>query len=327
MVKDQIKYGLIATILIAILGYYLNSFVPLVGATSLSLILGIIIGNLFLQDKKYIAGVKFSEKKILSTAIMLLGVTLQLSTVFSLGIKGIIFIILIMAFTILINLYIGKLLGFSQNFSLLMGAGNAVCGSSAIVASSSVLDAKEDEIGIPIAIVNLIGTIFMFVLPFLAIKVLKLNDFQSGALIGGALQSVGQVVASGNSLGEDVEKIAILFKMIRVSFLGVIIIIFSIIQSNSTLTKKDHKIKFHIPKFIIVFFILSFLVSLGVINNYTQHILKNLSHYLLLIGMAAIGMRVRFKELLNEGFKGVLFGFLSMAIQLTFIISLVKLIF
>jgi len=325
MKKDMIS-GLIACVIIGMLAKLTSTILPLVGSTSLAIIIGIIAGNTLAKDKKYLPGVKFSEKTILPGAIMLLGATLHLSAITSLGIKGIIFILLEISLVIGINLVIGRSLGFSKNFSLLMGAGNAVCGSSAIAAAAPVLGAKEDEIGIPVAVINLIGTIFMFILPVVAFNILGYTPMESGGLIGGGLQSVGQVVAGGNFLGEEAAKFSILFKMIRISMLGGVVLIFSLINNKNSNNINTKKNKLPVPSFIIGFFLLSILVTLGFLNNQVRDILGFLSNNLLLVAMAGIGMRVKFKELLSEGPKALLFGIIAMFSQIALLIILIKLI-
>ena len=328
MNKDIIK-GLFVCIIVGILAEFSSRVIPFVGATSLAIIIGIIVGNTVAKDKKYLPGVKFSEKVLLSNAIMLLGASLHLSAITSLGFKGVIFILLEVSLVIFINLIIGRSLGFSRNFSLLMGSGNAVCGSSAIAATAPALGAKEDEVGIPIAVVNLIGTIFMFILPFIAIKTLNYTPMESGGLIGGGLQSVGQVVAGGNFLGTETGKFSILFKMIRISMLGGVVLVFSFInkKKSDNVSTTPKKYKLPVPAFIIGFFILSIMVTMGFINNQTQNILDIISDNLLLVAMAGIGMRVKFKELLSEGPKALLFGILAMLCQIVLLILLIKLIF
>ena len=325
MKKNMIS-GIMACIIIGILSKFISTLFPLIGATSLAVIIGIISGNTLTKDKKYLPGIKFSEKTILSGAIMFLGATLHLSAITGLGIRGVTFILLEISFVIIINLIVGRFLGFSKNFSLLMGAGNAVCGSSAIAATAPVLGAKEDEIGIPIAIVNLIGTIFMFILPLISFNILGYTPLESGGLIGGGLQSVGQVVAGSNFLGEEATKFSILFKMIRISMLGGVVLVFSFIGSKNSENIDIKKNKLPIPLFIIGFFILSILVTLGILNDQTKDILGLLSKNLLIIAMAAIGMRVKFKELLSEGPRALLFGMIAMFFQIPLLIILIKLI-
>ena len=52
-----------------------------------------------------------------------------------------------MGLTILAAYWIGRKLGFGKKFSLLMGAGNAVCGSSAIATVSPVIKAESKDKG------------------------------------------------------------------------------------------------------------------------------------------------------------------------------------
>jgi len=273
MKKNMIS-GIMACIIIGILSKFISTLFPLIGATSLAVIIGIISGNTLTKDKKYLPGIKFSEKTILSGAIMFLGAS----------------------------------------------------GSSAIAATAPVLGAKEDEIGIPIAIVNLIGTIFMFILPLISFNILGYTPLESGGLIGGGLQSVGQVVAGSNFLGEEATKFSILFKMIRISMLGGVVLVFSFIGSKNSENIDIKKNKLPIPLFIIGFFILSILVTLGILNDQTKDILGLLSKNLLIIAMAAIGMRVKFKELLSEGPRALLFGMIAMFFQIPLLIILIKLI-
>ena len=65
-----------------------------------------------------------------------------------------------MILTILFCIIVGKKLGFTEDFHLLMASGNAVCGSSAIGATAPVIKAKDVDKPITITLVNLTGTIF-----------------------------------------------------------------------------------------------------------------------------------------------------------------------
>jgi uncharacterized membrane protein YadS len=108
--------------------------------------------------------------------------------------------------------------------------------------------------------------------------------------------------------------------------LGGVVLIFSLINnknSNNTNTKKS---KLPVPPFIIGFFLLSILVTLGFLNDQMKDILGFFSNNLLLVAMAGIGMRVKFKELLSEGPKALLFGIIAMFSQIALLIILIKLI-
>ncbi len=115
-----------------------------------------------------------------------------------------------MATVIISTILIGKRLGFSDNMSTMMAGGNAVCGSSAIGAIAPSIGAKDDEKGQVITLVNLLGTVMMLTLPFLGTMLYGKDLLANSALLGGTLQSVGQVVAGASLINPETYVIAFL---------------------------------------------------------------------------------------------------------------------
>ena len=299
--------GLLVAVAVAVVGMFIAKFVPKLGAGTISIFLGMFVGNLFLNQDIFQKGYKFSETDILSYSIVLLGATLSVSTLLELGVGGFVFIVLQMAITIVGTLYIGKKLGFSQNFRFLMASGNAVCGSSAIAATAPVIDADDKEKGIAITIVNITGIVLMFILPVIANALFKADTMQTGALIGGTLQSVGQVAASGAMVGESVKDMAMIFKILRVVLLVVVVFVFGHLKNKSKEEIVEEEIqeiekkKVRIPWYVIGFFVTCALFSLKVIPVNVSHICKSISNNLEIIALAAIGLRVNVRELLKQG--------------------------
>ena len=296
--------GLLVSIAVAFVGILLAKFVPKLGAGTISIFLGMFVGNLFLNQEVFQKGYKFSETDILSYSIVLLGATLSIGTLLELGIGGFVFIILQMAITVIGSIYIGKKLGFSENFRFLMASGNAVCGSSAI---APVIEADDKEKGIAITIVNITGIVLMFILPLIAKALFHAETMQTGALIGGTLQSVGQVAASGAMVGEEVKDMAMIFKILRVVLLVVVVFVFGHLKqkSNGEIVKEEvteiEKKKVKIPWYVIGFFVTCALFSLKIIPLNVSHICKTISNNLEIIALAAIGLRVNVRELLKQG--------------------------
>lgn len=314
--RNQLRGGLVCLIL-ALIAKKAVVLAPSLGSTSFAIILGIIAGNTIATDKRLAPGVVYAEKKLLPLAIMFLGVTLNIGDVLAVGGRGIIYILIIMSVVIGSSIKLGRILGFTKEFSMLLGAGNAVCGSSAIAAASPIVGAKEDEVGISVAVVNLMGTIFMFILPVVAVKVLHLNDVDAGALIGGTLQSVGQVAASGGMIDTRVQTYATLFKMLRVVMLGGVILLYSyILKKEEKMHQKGVRGKMGIPPFIMGFFLLCILTSLSLIPQMGVGAIKTASKWLMLVAMAGIGMRIKVSELLKEGPKALLAGTVLTLIQI-----------
>ena len=251
---------------------------------------------------------------MLSYSIVLLGATLSISTISELGFSGVIFIVLQMTITIVGALYIGKKLGFSDNFRYMMASGNAVCGSSAIAATSPVIGADDKEKGISITIVNVTGIFLMFLLPAIAKFLYNSGITQTSAMIGGILQSVGQVVASGAMVNEHVKDLSTIFKIVRIIFLVVVVFVLGHLKhkSNKEIIEEEvqdiEKGKIKVPWYVIGFFITCALFSLNIISNDVSILCKEISNKFEIIALAAIGLRVNVKDLIKQGKSVSLYG-------------------
>lgn len=325
----KIMPGFLVCLLIGVIGKIIAKFIPSLGAATFAIILGIIAGNTVFNKRKYDEGSKFSERDLLSYSIVLMGATLNLTDILSVGVRGILFIITQMGLTIMGTFLIGRKLGFNRKFSLLMSAGNAVCGSSAIASVDDVVNPSSKDKGIAVTIVNITGTILMFVLPIIAAFVYQSETLQTSALIGGTLQSVGQVIASAEFVNEHVLEFATIFKILRIIMIALVVILFSRINTNEEgkLFENKHakgKIKVRIPWYIMGFFILSVINSLGLISESISSAAHFISGQFEIIALAAIGMRVKFSDLAKEGPKGMLYGALVGSMQIIFALVLIK---
>ena len=330
-IKDIIP-GFIVSVAVALLSMFLAQFVPKLGAATIAIFLGMIVGNLFFKQKVFIKGYKFSETDLLSYSIVLLGATLSVSTLMELGVGGFVFIILQMTITIVAALFIGKKLGFSQNFRFLMASGNAVCGSSAIGAVAPGIDADDDEKGISITIVNVTGIVLMFLLPLISSILYNHEAMRTSAMIGGTLQSVGQVVASGAMVNEQVKDLSTIFKILRVIMLVVVVLVFGHLKhkTNEEIVEEEivaeKKGSVKVPWYVIGFFITCALFSLNIITPEVSAFCKALSNKFEIIALAAIGLKVNVKELMRQGKKVTMYAAGVGLVQIISAIALIALL-
>lgn len=334
--------GLSLAVLTAIIATLFALFIPAIGAAPIAIFLGIILGNLFFKQDILKLGTRFAEGRLLEYAIVLLGFSVTFSTLAELGLAGTLYISLQIIGTIIFAITIGKFLQFSQSYYLLMASGNAVCGSSAIAATAPVIGASESERGLIITIVNLMGTIMMFLLPLIAMFVYGEKVLQ-GAFIGGILQSVGQVIASASMLGPEVMRDATIFKIMRIASLVLIVIAFAEIAKrtaamtedsakniNSTLDKpidtpKRKPITTLIPWYLFGFIIACALNSLNIIHASITGILLTISHYFEVTALAAIGLRLNFALLKQQGGKLALYALILGSAQISLALVLIHL--
>lgn len=312
--------GVFLAIIIMVIAKLLSSYLPTLGAALLALILGILVRQVLANFSSFIAGVTWSEKYILETAIVFIGFGFEISKFKEIGFStlAIIFgsIILILILALLLQKIFGRK---DKNLFLLLGAGSAICGSSAIGATAPLIQAKEEETGVSLAVINLLGLLGMILLPFIA-NLFTFSNLETGILLGGILQSVGHVVGSAFGINAEVGQLATVVKMGRVAFLvPFLLIVYFMFRTKSDGTK----LKF--PMFIVFFLGAVFLSQTGLFNPSIVKYLSKTGDTLLNIGMAAIGLKINIKSLWTISGKAFVAGLSIFIIQI--IVYIVYLIY
>ena len=343
---DGILPGLAVSILISLVSQFFARFLPTLGAALIAILLGMLLGNTLLNRPGLSQGTKFSEKRLLEYAIVMNGLILDFQVLKSAGIKGFVFILLQMGLTIFVTYRLGKVFGFGKRFSLLMGAGNAVCGSSAIGTVSPIVQADNKEKGISITIVNLTGTALMVLLPVLGAVLYGSDTLRTSALIGGTVQSVGQVVAAAKLVNDDVVTLATVFKLMRVLLIIGVAVLYGRMNMNegeSLFTRKKRAeitaseesgasttpaaVSYGVPWFLTGFVVFFLIRSFIGVPDSILIASKAISTQFEVAALAAIGMRVKFADIIKEGPKAMLYGLTVGAVQVVMAVALIRVFF
>ncbi len=329
---SKIGPGFSMALVIAIVSYLLNRFVLQgLGAATIAILLGIILGNVYFKQPILFLGTAWSEKKLLEFSVMFLGATVTFQTIGKLGWSGVGFIILQMIATITFVLFVGKKLGFSHNITVLMASGNAVCGSSAIAAVEPVIGADTGEKRTSIAMVNLMGTILMLTLPLIGTWLFGTNDLLRGALIGGTEQSVGQVVASATMVNSETTTLATLFKIMRIILLVFVVLYFGTRHQKERkieTSPSDIKLKRQsfLPWYVMGFLVLCTLDTFVHFAPELSTTAKFISGWCETIALAAIGLRLNLVEFVKAGKKLLIYGISTLLFQVILAFILISLL-
>lgn len=323
----QIAYGVVLCTLMGVLALFLSTYFP-IGAVSIAIILGIVVGNLIKPGETFRKGITYSERHILAFAIALMGVNLNYLILKELGYKSILIIIVAMAVTLLSSLVFAKIFKLNKKFVLLLGIGNGICGASAIAATKQIIGANEEEIGLSVSIINFLGTIGIFLLPLISV-VFKFTEISSGILIGNTLQAVGQVVAAGFSISKSAGEIATIVKMGRILMLlpVIFVLIFALSKKEAGKAHGKKQKKHGVPLFIIGFILFSLIPTFGLLPREYITVISKISHYTLIIAMAGVGLRITFISIIRDGKSALLIGSLIFLLQIIFSSSMVYLFF
>lgn len=275
-------------------GMLCAAYLPGPGALTITIVFGMLAANLTPLREMGKDGVRFCEKRCLHAAIACMGFELQLSAARGLGGRAVAVIAGVIISSLLLGLIISRFSSLPKKLVLLLGIGNGICGSAAIAASAPLLEAEKEDVGISVAVINLIGAGAIFFLPFLA-GVLKLDQGASALLIGGTVQAVGQTLAAALQLGGDTGKLAIVVKMGRVLMLGFVLLFISMAAGR----KKSSG--FPLPPFIVAFLATALAVNLLPLPSPFIDIAAHLKKALLYPAMAAIGMGIDLKSIRRFG--------------------------
>lgn len=324
-IKRQMIAGILLTLAVALVAKFVSPWLPTLGAEALAMVLGIILGNTVFAQQRWGAGVKWAEKYPIEIGIAALGLNVTLQNIESLGWTGIIFILLQMLATILVVMWLGgRVFKVVPQTAMLMGAGNAVCGSSAIASVAPAVGATDDQRRTSVATVSLAGVILLFVLPIIGPAVFPHNDLLVSALIGGTVQSVGQVSGTASLVGGDVVTYAPIFKMLRVIMLSVVVILMARHASKLTpIEATAPKTSVKIPWFVMVF------VVLMLVNSFISlpHVLTGTAHEITsffgIVNLAGIGLNLKWQTIKQSGMKFLGYGLVTIIFQVVLAIVLI----
>lgn len=328
-IKKNMVAGIVLTLALALVAKLLSPFLPTLGAEALAMLAGIVLGNTVFANQRWGAGVKWAEKYPIEIGIALLGLNVTLQNMESLGWSGVIFILLQMALTILFVMWIGgRVFKVSPQSAMMMGAGNAVCGSSAIASVAPAVGATDDQRRTSVATVSLAGVILLFVLPVIGPAILP-NNMMVSALIGGTVQSVGQVSGTASLVGGSVVTYAQIFKMLRVIMLSVVVIFMANHASKlsnlaaTTSAKSANKTKINIPWFVTVFIIFMLINSFVTLPHVLTNSAEQVTSFFGVVNLAGIGLNLKWSTIKSSGAKFLGYGLVTIVFQVAIAIALI----
>ena len=319
--------GIVLSLAIAALACFLESLLPihLIGSAVIAMFIGMIF-NYFLQNTKIFAsGLKFTSKKILKLAIILLGLSLNITTILNVGKMS----LLVMIFTLLTcfggGYFIGRALGLNWKLSNLISAGTGICGGSAIAAIAPTIEADDNDVAYAMSATFLFDMAMILLFPIMG-RAIGMTDQAFGIWAGTAVNDTSSVVATGYAFSEAAGDFATMVKLTRTLAIIPTVITFSLIQlrlkrkealaksENVGELKANFKITKIFPWFILGFLAMSIVASLCSIPADVVSHTKSISKFLMVSALAAIGLNTSFSNLKKSGIRPMIHGFIISAL-------------
>ena len=324
--------AVIAGIATFLSGLSIGSFsLEVIGAPVFSIVIGMVITAVFSKfssDERVKDGITFSSKKILQWAVIILGFTLNIKTVLSVGGKSLPVILSTIAVSLIVAYIMCKLLKVDKKVSILVGVGSSICGGSAIAATAPVIDADDEEIAQSISVIFLFNVIAALIFPTLGNAIGLTND--GFALFAGtAVNDTSSVTAAASAWdsmkGTDglVLAQATTVKLTRTLAIIPITLVLAVARARKAKKEggenKKVSIKKIFPWFIIYFVAASLITTLVALlpesgftvfyNDYFVSGAKWLAKFFIAMAMCAIGLNTNIVNLVKKGGKPIAMGF------------------
>ncbi len=312
--------GILLCALIAVIASLAGSVVPLVGGAVFGILFGILIGFVKRPDATAV-GIKFTGKKVLQYAIILLGFEMKMSLVLEVGSRSLFVMLFTLSASFITAALVAKALKVSPNEAILIGVGTSICGGSAIAATAPVIRAGDDEVAQSISTIFLFNIIAVFLFPALG-RLLGLSDQGFGLWAGTAVNDTSSVVAAASAWSQasgnnDALALATIVKLTRTLMIVPITLVLAFYTARKTRRNgsgaqggalASYSFVSTFPWFVLGFVAAAVLNSTLPIPASWSSTLVKVGKFMIVMAMSAIGLSTNLKRLLTNGRRPILLG-------------------
>ena len=271
----------------------LGRVAPLVSPLLIALILGAIAANVPMRRGGIPSAHSSATKILLRVGVVLIGLRLPLQDIVSIGLPGIVVIVVTVVVTFAVTCIVGDRLGIERGLVTLIASGFSICGASAIAAVEGGIRRRNEDVALAIAMVTLFGSAMIVILP-LSGHLLGLSTRQQGVWAGASIHEVAQVVAAATTAGAAAVAIAMTIKLGRVALLFLAYLAARHRDGGGPEEGMSAPI---LPWFVIGFLIAAAIRTADVIPPSTLDVADLITTLLLASAMFGLGLGMRFKTL------------------------------
>ena len=313
--------GLLLCLGLALPAFFLGKVFPVIGGPVFAILGGIVLA-LFLKERSaFDAGIKFTSKKILQYAVVLLGFGMNLEVVMETGKQSLPIIVCTITTSLVIAYVLHRIMHIPGKISTLVGVGSSICGGSAIAATAPVIDADEEEVAQAISVIFLFNILAALIFPVLG-GVLGFSTASGetfGIFAGTAVNDTSSVTAAASTwdsmyqLGNQTLDKAVTVKLTRTLAIIPITLVLAFLRGRKAEGENGDKVSLKqvFPFFILFFIGASVITTLAASAGAPMEVfqpLKTLSKFFIVMAMGAIGLNTDVVKLIKTGGRPLLMG-------------------
>ena len=311
--------GVLFALVIAVPAWLLGKRFEVVGGPVFAILIGMVLALLVPAEKgeHLQMGVKFTSKKVLQYAVILLGFGLNLAQIAQVGLTSLPIIVSTIATSLAVSFVLCRALNIPGKISTLIGVGSSICGGSAIAATAPVIEADDEEIAQAISVIFLFNVIAALVFPALG-GALGLTNEGFGLFAGTAVNDTSSVTAAaaawdGMHPGANTLDAATIVKLTRTLVIIPITLGLAFWQLRQARraggeARSTFSLRRAFPTFIVFFVLASVVTTIFSLPAAVTAPIKELSKFFIIMAMAAIGFNTNIVKLVRTGGKPILMG-------------------
>ena len=313
--------GLLLCLLLAVPASLLGKQFPIIGGPVFAILGGMTFAPFVKKKESFAPGVKYTSKKILQYAVVLLGFGMNLKVVMETGKQSLPIIICTITVSLVIAYVLHRVLRIPAKISTLVGVGSSICGGSAIAATAPVIDADEEEVAQAISVIFIFNILAALIFPALggALGFSTTSGEAFGVFAGTAVNDTSSVTAAASTwdslynLGSQTLDKAVTVKLTRTLAIIPITLVLAFIRARKAEEKEGDKVSLKqvFPFFILFFIGASVITTIATAVGVPAEVfvpLKDLSKFFIIMAMAAIGFNTDIVKLIKSGGRPILLG-------------------
>ena len=303
--------------------------VELIGAPIIAIVFGMCLNMIFPNLQKsslFVGGIKFTSKKILQWAVIILGFSLNLSTIAKVGAKSLPVIVSTVAISLIVAFLLMKVIKINSKTACLIGVGSSICGGSAIAATAPVIDADDEEVAQSISVIFLFNVLAALVFPVFG-HAIGLGSEGFAVFAGTAVNDTSSVTATASTAESlygvsGILSTAVTVKLTRTLAIIPITLALAFIRTKKAKSgdgKSNFSFKSIFPWFILYFVAASVVTTVvdflpessftAFYNDTFVGVMKWLAKFFIAMAMCAIGINTNIVKLVKNGGKPIFLGF------------------